>query len=84
LVGIVSRQRTLRSRFVKSAQAEEDGKRILDNLIVALIGLAQVLTAGAADQILIERQVDLTHCHCPYRIPLGSTTARDDPVSGVP
>ncbi|MFZ1154417.1 MAG: hypothetical protein WAN93_05875 [Solirubrobacteraceae bacterium] len=54
MVGIVGRQRTLRSRFVKSAQAEEDGKRVLDYLIVALIGLAQILTAGAANQILIE------------------------------
>ena len=63
LVDIVRRRRTLPSRFVKSAKVEKDGKRILDYLIVALIGLAQILAAGADNQILIERQLDLAHCH---------------------
>jgi hypothetical protein len=63
LVGIVGRQRTLRSPFVKGEQAEEDGKRVLDYLIVALIGFIQVPAAGAANQIPIERQLDLAHCH---------------------
>jgi hypothetical protein len=63
LVGIVGRQRTLCSRFVESAQAEKDGKCVLDYLIVTPISLAQILTAGTVDQILIEHQFYLAHCH---------------------
>jgi hypothetical protein len=62
-VGILGRQRTLRSRLVKSAQTKENGERILDNLNVALSSRADVLPARKANQILIEHQVDLARSH---------------------
>jgi hypothetical protein len=62
-VGIPGRQRTLRSRLVKSSQTEENGERILDNLNVALSSPADVLPARKTDQILIEHQVYLARSH---------------------
>ncbi len=57
-VGLVGPHGALRSRILKRAQTQEYGERVLDDLHVALAGLASVLTTCAADQLLIKRQID--------------------------
>jgi hypothetical protein len=48
-IGLIGLQGPPRSRILKRTQTEKDGKRVLDDLHVALAGLAGVLLARAAD-----------------------------------
>jgi hypothetical protein len=62
-VGIRWREGALGARVIKRSITQVDGERVLDDLDIALAGRADVLLAGAPNQLLIERQADPVCSH---------------------